>query len=450
MKQQITFKSFFVVICLLLSFNLHAQDVPPVTINVEKMGTLSDLIPSGKKYIITDLTLSGNLCGLDFRFIREMAGGGLYKDSETSGKLTKLNLANANIVRETGNAYSYYERYEIYNNNIPDYLFAYLSNLTSIILPNNVTSISSNAFYGCTGLKSITIPNSLTSSVSFSDCTGLTSFNIGNSIAPIYGNFFYGCSKLEEFIVSEDNTKYSSVEGVLFSKDKTKLIAYPKVKSNIYAIPIGVTSIDYAFSGCKGLTSITIPNSITSIDGAFSGCTGLTSITIPNNITSIGNYTFQDCTGLTSVTIPNSVTSIGKGSFAGCTSLTELHCKALAPPTATSSSFTGTNKATCKLYVTKGTYPAYWIAAGWGDFTNIIEEKSTAISQTKASNTKVYTEQDAIILTGAELGDNISVYAESGALLQSTKVTDDVLRINVPTSHTYLIKTIDKTFKVAL
>ena len=92
------------------------------------------------------------------------------------------------------------------------------------------------------------------------------------------------------------------------------------------SVSYSVTSIgDVAFSGCTGLTSVTIGNSVTSIgDGAFDGCTGLTSVTIGNSVTSIGNYAFVNCTGLTSVTIPNSVTSIGDGAFYNCTGLTSV------------------------------------------------------------------------------------------------------------------------------
>jgi uncharacterized repeat protein (TIGR02543 family) len=116
-------------------------------------------------------------------------------------------------------------------------------------------------------------------------------------------------------LVSESNTAYSSVEGVLFNKNQTTLAAYPAGKTGSYAIPSSVTSIgDYAFSGCSGLTSVTIPSSVTSIDSrAFYSCSGLTSVTIPSSVTSIGNYAFYGCDGLTSVTnfslTPQSISS---------------------------------------------------------------------------------------------------------------------------------------------
>ncbi|MBQ8126603.1 MAG: leucine-rich repeat domain-containing protein [Kiritimatiellae bacterium] len=133
-----------------------------------------------------------------------------------------------------------------------------------------VTSIDSGAFYGFSGLTSVTIPDSVTS-------IGLSAF--------------YGCSGL------------TSV-----------------------TIPDSVTSIgDYAFQDCSGLTSVTIPDSVTSIGyQAFYNCSGLTSVTIPDSVTSIGSYAFSGCSWLTSVTIPDSVTSIGNGAFSNCSRLTTV------------------------------------------------------------------------------------------------------------------------------
>ena len=156
-----------------------------------------------------------------------------------------------------------------------------------------VTSIGDDAFYGCSGLTSVTIPNSVTSigNGAFHRCSGLTSINIPNSVTSIGSGAFYDCSGL------------TSV-----------------------TIPNSVTSIGSgAFRECTGLTSITIPNSVTSIgSGAFRECTGLTSIDIPNSVTSIGDETFYQCYGLTSVTIGNSVTSIGEYAFSYCGNLTTI------------------------------------------------------------------------------------------------------------------------------
>ena len=225
---------------------------------------------------------------------------------------------------------------------IGDYAFNYCSDLTSVTIPNSVTTIGRQAFCS-TGLTSITIPNSVTSigEWAFSDCSSLTTIEIPNSVTSIGEDAFSGCV-------------------------------------NVTSVTIGnsVTSIgDGAFSGCTGLTSITIPNSVTSIGaGAFWG-TGLTSITIPNSVTSIGNSAFAYCSSLTSVTIPNSVTSIGAGAFAYCSSLTSVTIENETPINLTSQPFS--NYANATLYVPAGCVTDYEAAAYWTDFADIKENIET-------------------------------------------------------------------------
>ena len=187
-------------------------------------------------------------------------------------------------------------------------------------IPNSVTSIGSYAFFDCESLTSVTIPNSVTNigDYAFSYCESLTSVTIPNSVTSICSDAFFDCTSLKSIEVSDNNKNYSSVDGVLFNKDKTELIKYPSSKTdNTYEIPDSVTSIGaYAFQDCSRLTSVTIPNSVTSIGyGAFLGCSSLTSVTIPDSVISIGDYAFSYCESLTSVTIPNSVTGIGSNAF---------------------------------------------------------------------------------------------------------------------------------------
>ena len=167
------------------------------------------------------------------------------------------------------------------------------SGLTNITMPNSVTSIGESVFQGSKSLMSITIPNSVTSigRSAFRGCSALTSVTIPNSVTSIVESAFYDCTGL------------TSV-----------------------TIPNSVTSIgSEAFEGCSGLTSVTIPNSVTSIGSkAFRGCSGLPSITIPNSVTFIGWQAFSGCSGLTSVTIPNSVTEIGTNAFENCSSLESM------------------------------------------------------------------------------------------------------------------------------
>ncbi len=228
------------------------------------------------------------------------------------------------------------------------------SGLTSITIPNCVTSIGGYAFEGCSGLTSITIPNSVTSigSSAFYNCSGLTSVTIGNSVTSIGNKAFYNCTNLIKVI------NFSNLVFELWSSNNGYIAYYADEVINahngsiegdfIFGIIDGVNTLQYYLGNDTeitlpnnykgenyvigdnvfyraGLTSIVIPNSVTSIgEGAFSGCSGLTSVTIPNSVTSIGHHAFSYCSGLTSVTIPNSVTSIGDYAFSYCSSLTSV------------------------------------------------------------------------------------------------------------------------------
>lgn len=178
---------------------------------------------------------------------------------------------------------------------IGEYAFEECTELTSIKIPNSVTSIMWRAFHLCSGLTSITIPHSVKDigDGAFYGCTGLTSIYIPNNVTSIGTNPFIQCDTLESITVDTGNPQYISDENCLIDKKAGELIA--GCKSSI--IPFGVTSIgSSAFSGCKGLISITIPNSVTSIwVFAFYGCTGLTSITIPNSVTRICSCAFYGC-----------------------------------------------------------------------------------------------------------------------------------------------------------
>ena len=214
------------------------------------------------------------------------------------------------------------------------------TSLKSINIPDSVTNIDDSAFYGCTSLTSINIPDSVTyvGDYAFEDCTSLTSINIPDSVTGIGGWAFYGCSSLTSVIIGNSVTSMdvrtfygcTSLASINIP-DSVTSIGYETFKDCISLtnmnIPDSVTSIgDSAFYGCTNLTSINIPDSVTSIcDSTFRSCTSLTSVTVGNNITSIGDSTFYDCTSLKSINIPDGVTSIGDSAFYGCTSLTSIN-----------------------------------------------------------------------------------------------------------------------------
>lgn len=203
--------------------------------------------------------------------------------------------------------------------------FTNCDGLTSIAIPNSVTSIDGRAFWYCS-LTSITIPSSVISigNYAFAGCMFLTSINIPSSVTSIGTGVFSVCSGVTSINVETGNSAYDSRDNcnAIIETSSNTLIA--GCMNTI--IPSSVTSIgDRAFYGCITLTSITIPNSVTSFgDSAFDSCTGLTSINISNSVTTIGVSAFYRCSSLTSITIPNSVTSIGIGAFAGCSVLASI------------------------------------------------------------------------------------------------------------------------------
>ena len=238
-------------------------------------------------------------------------------------------------------------------NRIGSYAFYKCTDLTEVTIPENVTSIEKNSFSFCSSLSSVVIPNSVKriEDTSFGYCTSLASFKFGDNVSKIGARTFLGCQSLTTITIPnsitiiedqafEDCTNLASVH--ITDLESWCKISFGDIYANplYYAhhlllneieikdlvIPNSITNIGRcSFSGCSNLISVTIHNNISSIgDCAFLGCTGLTSVTIPNGVTSIDNSVFSGCTNLTSVTIPNSVTNIGACAFAECTNLPSI------------------------------------------------------------------------------------------------------------------------------
>ena len=211
--------------------------------------------------------------------------------------------------------------------------FVDCTSLTSVTFANSVTEggvteIGSGAFERCTALTSVSIPFGVTSiSGLFTDCTSLTSVTIPSSVTSIDAYSFYGCNSLTDIQVDSGNQNYTSVGGVLFTKDQKTLVAYPGGLQGAYTIPDSVTKVEsQAFQGRTGLTSVTLSNSMTGIASRqFFRCTNLASATIPAGVTTIGSGAFADCTGLASVYIPKSVTNVKYGAFDNCTGLKDVY-----------------------------------------------------------------------------------------------------------------------------
>lgn len=204
---------------------------------------------------------------------------------------------------------------------VGNYAFYDCRSLTSITIPDNVTSINGSAFSGCISLTSITIPNSVTS---------------------IGGNAFYGCGNLMSITIPDSVTR---------------------IETN-------------TFYGCSSLTSITIPDSVTSIgDSAFEYCRGLMNIRIPDSVTNINRFAFEYCSGLMSATIGNGATSIGNSVFYGCKKLSLIKLLPTTPPTLGSSVFSNTADD-LQIIVPKGTLDAYKSATNWSAYADKMVEAS--------------------------------------------------------------------------
>ena len=377
------------------------------SVGYEAFRNSADSITLGKgiKYIgdyafegVNEVTVTGNISGIEggkvTRGIKTLVLGKDVTDADNiifdpfSDTLENINVSEENTVYSSVDGV-------LFNKDKTEIIrYPEGKKDTSYKIPDGVTSVGGSAFSRCGALESVTLPNSVTSvgelpfynidevtvmgsiaGFEYDATAGVKNLILEKDVIDTDINFCNLSDTLENITVSEENTAYSSIDGVLFNKDKTELIRYPKGKKDTsYTIPDSVTSIsDEAFRYCTSLISITIPDSITSIgDEAFYQCKSLTSITIPDSVTSIGasafyntayfkdesnwdhgilyignhlieakggisgsveikqgtktiaNGAFMSCESLTSTIIPDSITSIGDRVFGYCRSLTSI------------------------------------------------------------------------------------------------------------------------------
>ena len=260
-----------------------------------------------------------------------------------------------------------------------------------------VTSIGDYAFEDCSGLSSVTIPDSVTSigSYAFDYCSRLTSVVIGNGVTSIGDGAFYDCSGL------------TSV-----------------------TIPDSVTSIgDSAFRGCSGLASVVIGNGVTSIGySAFEDCSGLSSVTIPDSVTSIGDFAFYNCSGLASVVIGNGVTSIGDFAFEDCSGLKSVTFLGNAPAVHFSI-FYGVNSSCVASVSPKSTGWGVGVGEKWNELT-----------------LQYWPEILTDISSDAAVGEVMSKFVDKGLVAQVSTVADyNAFRAWVDGNNLYQSNVVEST-----
>ena len=246
-----------------------------------------------------------------------------------------------------------------------------------------LTSISGNAFANST-VKSITLPENITSleAGALLYCTQLTVIHLPASVQVLGKNALSGCTAMTSITVDEANSEYSSVDGVLFSKDKTILVQYPAAKGTEYTVPEGTLVIGEDAFFMSKLSSVTLPSTLTELAfDAFGECRNMTDITIPEGVSTIGNHAFSQCANLKTIHIPSSVVSIGENMCKSCNSLTEIYSAIAVPFGINDNCFPSTVYQNALLYVPAGTILSYKNSEGWKNFKKM-QDDATKIAFT--------------------------------------------------------------------
>lgn len=413
---------------------------------------------------------------------------GIYYDLDTAKKTATVEKNRANQYSGTiviPEAISYNGTKYIVTS-IGLHAFSECTGLTSVTIPNSVTSIGDYAFSNCKVLKSIIIPNSVVyiGSNAFGNCSKLASVTIGSSVVTIGDGAFRECGYLT-MVVIPNSVKtigryafcYTELTSVIIPTSVTSIgesAFYGCYELASVSIPNSIASIgDNTFSNCYGLKSVIIPNSVTSIgDGAFYSCKGLTSVSIPNSVRTIGDSAFRFCSGLSEeLIIPLNVESVGKRAFSyctevstitvegaktiletdvfdGCSNIKTVNVHSTQPPVGKDDTFATKTYNDAILYVPKSAKDAYARPACWRNFNNVIEKDFGGVDDVTADEDGICVNvlDGQVEVSGADASEEIRVYDMSG--LEIYHGTDRTIAL--PTKGVYIVKVAGRSFKVAL
>jgi hypothetical protein len=289
---------------------------------------------------------------------------------------------------------------------ISDYTFAGCLKLDTITVSAATTNFGLFAFYGCSALKSINIPTTLKTikANSFADCISLPEINIPTDVTSIGTYAFANCSA--NLNVSDANITYSSVDGVLFNKDKSTLIQLPVTKSGYYSIP--------------------------------------------STVKIIGAYSFYYCSKLTNISIPASVTTIGEAAFYNCNGLTSLVASSQAPIDITNSEsvFFNVDMSKCTLYVPMGTKSTYQASNQWNGFSKIVEI-ATDVKSVDEIVFSVKCSNNQLQISNVEVGKSIHVFNLSGVEIANVISNDGKTIIDLPSKGIYIVRVDNQSVKIS-
>jgi len=455
------------------------------TITTTTAGSLSTLITVFESTTVTDLTVDGPIDAQDFKFMR---------DNMTV--LANLNLANAGIVEYNGTNGTLSTAVTDYPaNTVSNSAFktaAGKTSLISVVLPNSIVTIDTNAFYKCSGLTTINIPLTVSTigSMCFMNCSSLASITLPPSLVSIATSTFYGCSKLTSMVIPSSVTTINS--SAFFGCTGLTSVVLPSsvttIGATIFKGCTGLKSADMSaatglttsgngtFFNCSSLTSVTLPSSVTLIEMyTFENCTALTAFIIPSTVTKLGSSCFQGCTALLSIEIPSSVATtalsmfwgcsslatiifqenastsfMGNQSFQDCLNLKEIYLNRAIVPYCAASFFQNVVVGNVKLYVPATSLSLYQANAFWKTFQSISAITTTTGVNVVKEDFKIYPTQSGMFVNSTIADELIEVYSILGVRVASTRSQIGPNTLVVPKGAIYIVRMGGKTNKVIL